>query len=97
MFIRIKPLPLGIKLLHAMLLQRIHQNGIRHFQPTVQVHEILVFRGEFFFGNRFQGAVQVVEGFEEIFGEFLEGKVPGGGDFAFGLFLEVAVFRDLTF
>lgn len=63
----------------------------------MQVDEILIVLGEFLRGDGVEGAIEIVDAIEEILGEALQGEFAGGGDFALGLFLEVAVFGDLPF
>lgn len=52
--------------------------------------------GEFLGGYHREGAVEVVDGFHEVFGEFLNGEVAGGGHVALGAFLQVTKFGDLA-
>ena len=42
----------------------------------------------------FEGAVEVVDGFDQVFCEPLDGELTGGFDVAFGAFLKVAEVGD---
>lgn len=53
--------------------------------------QVWVVRRQLLGGDGGERTVEVVDAVEEVLGEALEGKFPCGGDFAFGLFLEVAV------
>jgi hypothetical protein len=84
-----------------MLLQRLHHYPLRHLQPIVQILQILNlvadfrFRdGEFLGGDGEEGAVEVVDAVDEVFGEAGDGEVAGGADVAFGAVLEVAEVGD---
>lgn len=57
----------------------------------MQIQEVLVFGGQFVGGDVDEGAVEVVDAVEEVFGEALQGEVARSLDFALGLVLEVAV------
>jgi hypothetical protein len=50
--------------------------------------------GELLWRNSIQGAVEVVDGLDEVAGESLDGKVFGRGDFALGAVLQVAEVGD---
>jgi hypothetical protein len=63
----------------------------------VEVHQILVFRSEFVLGHILERSIEIVHTVEEVLRELLEGEVFVSLDLALGLFLEVAVFGDLTF
>ena len=63
----------------------------------MQVHQLFVLRGQFVGGHVDEGAVEVVDAVEEVFGEAGKGEVARGGDFAFRLFLQVAVVGDCSF
>ena len=58
-----------------MLLQSVHQDGLRHLQSAVQIDKILVLIGELLFGYRLERTIEVVDGVEKIFGESLEGEL----------------------
>lgn len=84
-----------------MLLQRLHHDPLRHLQPIVKVLQILdlvaefrVRDGEFLGRDGEQGAVEVVDAVDEVFGEAGDGEVAGGADVAFGPLLEVAEVGD---
>lgn len=84
-----------------MLLQRLHHYPLRHLQPIVQILQILDlvadfrFRdGEFLGGDGEEGAVEIVDAVDEVFGEAGDGEVAGGADVAFGAVLEVAEVGD---
>lgn len=48
-----------------------------HVQTGVEVVQVFVgFVGEGFGGNGGQGAVEIVDGFEEVSGEFLDRELP---------------------
>ena len=58
----------------------------------MQTQQIRVaFRRQFLGGDVGEGAVEVVDAVEQVLGEALEGEVPCGDHFAFGLVLQVAV------
>ena len=45
---------------HTMLLQSVHQDFIRHLQARVEIHQILVLRGELLLWHILQCSVEVV-------------------------------------
>ena len=57
----------------------------------MEVEQVLVLRGELVGRYVEEGAVEVVDAVEEVFGEALQGEVAGGGDLALRLVLQVAV------
>lgn len=57
----------------------------------MQVQEVLIFDREFLGRHVDEGAVEVVDAIEEVFGKALQGEVTRGLDFAFRLVLQVAV------
>jgi hypothetical protein len=79
-----------------MLFQRCHKNSLSHCQAGVQIHKILITVVELIGRYGSKRAVQIVDAFDEVFGEALDGEVFGGLDFALGLFLKVAVFGYLA-
>lgn len=88
-------LALGLDALEAVLLERLHEDCLRHLNALVQVHEILVLaRGELLGGHRGQGAVEVVHAVNEVLCEFLDGEVSGALDLALRAVLEVAEVGD---
>lgn len=99
MLVGIKLLPLlaGIESLQPVLLQRLHENVFRHLQARVQINQVLILGNELVGRDVDQCAIEIVDRVQQVFGEALEGKVFGGLDLAFGLFLEVAVFCDRSF
>lgn len=92
--IRIKHVPSlsGIKSLQPMLLQRLHQYGVRHLQSLVQIDQVLVAvrLANLLSRDSTKCAIQVVNAFDEITGEPGDGESFCGVDFAFGAVLEVA-------
>lgn len=95
--IELLPLLAGVKSLEPVLLQRLQENVFRHLQAGVQIDQVLVLGHELVGRHIDQRAVEVVDRVQQVFGEALKGKVSGGLDLAFGLFLQVAVFCDLSF
>lgn len=75
---------LGGDLLDAVLRQRGHEDGLGHLEALVQRGELgVVVRGgvggvERLGGHVGEGAVQVVNGLEEVLCELLDGVVAGG-------------------
>jgi hypothetical protein len=63
----------------------------------VQIYQILIIPFEFVFGDLRERPVKIIDGFEEVFGEALEGEVLCRLDFATSLVLEVTVFGYLAF
>lgn len=63
----------------------------------MQVEQILVLLGELVSGHVNQGAVEVIDAVEEVFGEALERKVSRCGYLALRLVLQVAVIGYCTF
>lgn len=106
MLIRIELLePLRrVHALESVLLERRHQYRFRHLEAVVQGYEVVVVGGvvggggggalQFFGRHGGQGAVEVVDAVNEVFGEALQGEVFGGLDFAFCAFLQVAEVGD---
>lgn len=84
----------GIEALQAVLRQHLHEDVLGHLEAAVQVHEVLVVAVELLGRHGAQGAVEVVDAVEQLFGEALQGEVLGCLDFALGLLLEVAVIRN---
>jgi hypothetical protein len=80
----------GVNPLQPVLLQRLHQNGFRHFEPIVQHYEVRVCVGQGGGGDGGEGAVKVVDRLDEVAGEALEGEVFRGRYFTFCAVLEVA-------
>lgn len=83
----------GVEALEAVLLERRHEDAVRHLEAVVQRREVLVI-GELGRLDIDQRAVEVVDGFDEVAGEFLQGEVLCGADLALGALLEVAVVGD---
>lgn len=85
--------------LQSMLLQRGHEDTLSHLQALIQVDEILnvllvLLLGELLVWDHAERAVEIVHGFDEVLGEFLECEVLCGLDFALGALLEVAEVGD---
>lgn len=89
----------GVKLLHllawvealeAVLLQCVEEDGVGHLNAVVQRNQVGVIRLELLGGHGAEGAVQVVDGLDEVAGEALDGEVLCRLGFALGAFLEVA-------
>jgi len=76
-----------VESLEPMFLQRIDQYAVRHFNAVMQRNQVRVVRLEFFGGNGAEGAVEVVDGFDEVAGEALDGEVLCGLGLALGAFL----------
>jgi hypothetical protein len=81
----------GVEALETVLLEGIHEDVVGHLEAIVQCDEVGVIGGELFAGHSGEGAVEIVDAFDEIAGEALEGEVFGGLDFALGSLLEIAV------
>lgn len=99
MQIRIELLPLlrRIEPLQAVLLEGLHQDRLGHLQSIVEVQQVpggafgvLGVGLQFLRGHGGEGAIEVVDGLDEVFGEPLDGEVLGGLDVALRAFLEVA-------
>ena len=91
----------GVEPLHSVLFQCRHQNLFRHLEACKKVHEVLVgfaglgvIRVESFRGYSGQGAVEVVDGFNQIDGKSLDGEILRGCDVACCPILEVAEVGD---
>jgi hypothetical protein len=86
----------GVEALQPMLLQRANQNAIRHFDAVVQGDEVCVavLFLEFLSGHSAKGAIEVVDGFDEVTGKALDGKVLCSLGFAFCALLQVAEVGD---
>jgi hypothetical protein len=83
----------GIKSFQAMFLQRADQDAVGHFDAVVQGGQVGVVR-ELFGGNGADGAVEVVDGFNEVARETLDREVFGALDLALCALLEVAEVGD---
>lgn len=83
--IELLALDAGVEALEPVLGQRLHQDGLGHLEAVVEVQQILVdafitlFRLgiEYRRGHGLQGAVEVVDGLDQVLGEALDGKVFG--------------------
>jgi hypothetical protein len=84
----------GVEALQAVLLERVHEDVVRHLEAVVERDEVGVLRRELLGGDGGEGAVEVVDALDEVAGEALQGEVFGGLDFALGALLEVAVVGD---
>jgi hypothetical protein len=86
----------GIEALKSMLLQRANQDAVRHFDAVVQGDEVCVavLFLEFLSGHSAKGAIEVVDGFDEVAGKALDGKVLCSLGFAFCALLQVAEVGD---
>jgi len=53
-----------------MLLQRLHQYRLRHFQPLIQIHKLFILSLAILFGrDSAKGAVEVVYAVDKVVGE----------------------------
>ena len=79
-----------------MFLERLQQYRLRHLQAIVQAHEVFIaiFFADFVCRDCSECSVEIVDRFEEVFGELGDGEVAGGGDVAFCALLEVAEVGD---
>jgi hypothetical protein len=84
----------GVESLHAVLLERLHENGLGHHQTIVEVVKILVAGLQLLSGHVGEGAVEVVNAVHKVFGEALDGEVLGSLHLALGLVLQVAEVGD---
>lgn len=84
----------GVEALEAVLLEGAQEDAIRHLDAIVEGDEFLVLLRELLGGHRADGAVEVVDGLDQVAGEALQSKVLGGLDLALGALLEVAVVGD---
>jgi hypothetical protein len=98
MHIRVKLLSrlTWVESLEAMFLERVDQDAVGHFDAVVQGNQVCIAIGRVQFLGRYgaEGAVQVVDGLDEVAGEALNGKVLCSLDFALGAFLQVAEVGD---
>lgn len=92
MFVRIKLLAERIDFLEPVFLQRAEQDALGHFQPVVEVEEVLV--GAVGLGDGRERPVEVVDAVDEVFGEFLDGEVARGFFVALCAVLQVAEVGD---
>jgi hypothetical protein len=86
----------GVEAFQPMLLQRANQNAICHFDAVVQGDEVCVavLFLEFLGGHSAKGAIEVVDGFDEVAGEALDGKVLCSLGFALCALLQIAEVGD---
>ena len=90
-----------------MFLQRAHQYRFRHLEPIVEIREVFIIFfvsgrniGVTVLGSKLGGgdsaesSIKVVDAFNEIGGEFLDGEVAGRLDVALCSVLEVAEIGD---
>ena len=89
-----------IESLHTVLLERVHEDVLGHLQTSDEFHQFLVFPGcrttELIRWHREEGAVKVVNAFEQVNGEFLNGKVTSAFHVALSALLEVQEVRNGT-
>lgn len=84
----------GVEALKTVLLESVDQDTVGHLDALVQGDEVLVVALELLGGNGGEGAVEVVNGFDEIAGEALDGKVLGSLCLARCALLKVAEVGD---
>lgn len=84
----------GIEALQAVLLQRADQDAVGHLDTLVQGGQVLVVALELLGGDGGEGAVEVVDGLDEVAGKALDGKVLGGLGLTRGALLQVAEIGD---
>jgi hypothetical protein len=86
----------GVEALEPMLLQRANQDAVCHFDAVVQGDEVYVsvLLLKLLSGHGAKGAIEVVDGFDEVTGEALDGEVLCGLGLAFCALLEVAEVGD---
>jgi hypothetical protein len=84
----------GVESHQSMLLQRVDEDGIGHFDAVVEGNEISIVRLELLLRDSAEGAVEVVDRLYKVAGEALNGKVFCTLDFALGALLEVAEVGD---
>jgi hypothetical protein len=84
----------GVEALETVLLQSVNENAVSHLDALMQGDQVLVVALELLGGNGGEGAVEVVDGLDEIAGEALDGKVLGGLCLARCALLEVAEVGD---
>lgn len=94
MQIRIEHVPSlsGIEPLQPMLFQRLHQYGVRHFEPLVQIHQLLVavWLADLLSRDGTKSAIKVVNTFDEITREAGDGESSCRVDVAFCAILKIA-------
>lgn len=85
----------GIESLHTMLLQRLHQDGLRHLQSFVETLEFrssAILPGQRLRGHRRQCTIQVINALDQICGEARDRKLACGLNFPFCALLKVSEF-----
>lgn len=89
--IKLFPSLARIESLKPMLLERLHQYCLRHFQPIVQIHQPLVALSlaQLLWGYGAEGSVEVIDAFDQVLGEAGDGEVAGRLNVALCAFLEV--------
>ena len=102
MAIRVELLPLailselgGIEPLQAVLLESGHDHILGHFQAVEEIVEVFVrfgLAGNLVRWHGTQGAVEIVDGFDQILSEALDGECLGRVDVTAGALLEIAEF-----
>lgn len=87
-----------VESLQTVPLERAHENVLGHFQTRHQFLQVLVLLGrsstELVLWHGKQGAVEVVNAFEQVSGEFLDGEVTGGLHVPLSALLEVEEIGD---
>lgn len=78
-----------------MLLERLHQYCLRHFQPIIQIGQIIVAPNlpYLFWRHSAKGSVKVIDAFDQVLGEAGYGEVAGGLNIALCTLLKVAEVR----
>ena len=85
----------GVESLQTVFLQRADQYRVCHFDAVVQGNEVDVsVCFEFVGGHGAEGAVEVVDGLDEVAGKALDGEVFCALDFALCALLQVAEVGD---
>lgn len=84
----------GIEALKAVLLQCVDQDAVGHFDALVQRGEVLIVAVELLGRNSAEGAVEVVDGLDEVAGKTLDGEVLSGLGLASCALLQVAEVGD---
>ena len=95
----VEDLTLGVDALETVLLEGLEEDVLGHLEALVEVDKVLEVLGlllglELLLGNDAQGTVEVIDRFNEVLGELLDGEVLGLLDLAGGALLEVAEVGD---
>lgn len=90
--IELFPILAWVESLKSMLLESLHQYGLCHFQPIVQIRQLFVGLSlpQLLWRYGAEGSVKVIDAFTQVLGEARYGEVAGGLNVAFCAVLKVA-------